>query len=139
MTQSRAACNGAMILAFQEVRMPAFERHVFVCTNTRPAGHPRGCCSAKNSEAIRDALKKAAAQRLGKRVRINAAGCLDQCEHGVTVVVYPEAVWYGFVTLADVEEIVESHLVNGHPVERLRLPDTCINHAKLPAPHRDEG
>jgi len=61
------------------------------------------------------------------RVRINTAGCLDQCEHGVTVVVYPEAVWYGFVTAADVSEIVESHLLGGKPVERLRLPPECIN------------
>jgi (2Fe-2S) ferredoxin len=112
--------------------MPAFERHVFVCTNVREAGHPRGCCSAKGSEAIREALKKAAGKRLGKRVRVNTAGCLDQCEHGVTVVVYPEAVWYGFVKLEDVEEIVESHLVNGRPVERLRLPEGCVNTAACP-------
>ena len=117
--------------------MPAFDRHVFVCTNVREPGHPRGCCSAKNSEAIREALKKAVAHRLGKRVRVNTAGCLDQCEHGVTVVVYPEAVWYGFVKLEDVEEIVESHLVNGQPVERLRLPDSCVN---TPAcPHKGRG
>ena len=60
-------------------------------------------------------------------VRINRAGCLDQCEHGPTVVVYPEAVWYGPVTAADVEEIVSAHLVAGRPVARLRLADGCIN------------
>ncbi|GMU22897.1 MAG: hypothetical protein AMXMBFR13_29810 [Phycisphaerae bacterium] len=107
--------------------MAGFERHVFVCTNTREAGHPRGCCSAKEGEAVREALKAAAKKRLGKAVRINSAGCLDQCEHGVTVVVYPEGVWYGFVTLTDVEEIVESHLVHGRPVERLRLSPACVN------------
>jgi (2Fe-2S) ferredoxin len=107
--------------------MPLFERHVFVCTNTRAPGHPKGCCSEKNGEAIREALKAAAKKRLGKTVRINSAGCLDQCEHGVTIVVYPENVWYGFVKMEDVEEIVESHLVNGQPVERLRLPASCIN------------
>jgi (2Fe-2S) ferredoxin len=112
--------------------MAGFERHVFVCTNQREAGHPRGCCSGKGSEAIREALKSAAKKRLGKSVRINSAGCLDQCEHGVTVVVYPEGVWYGFVTLGDVDEIVESHLVNGRPVERLRLPDSCVNTASCP-------
>ena len=80
--------------------MPNFERHVFVCTNVRPDGHPRGCCAGKQSEAIREALKQAVAERgLKRRVRINGAGCLDQCEHGPTIVVYPEAVWYGFVTL----------------------------------------
>lgn len=115
--------------------MPLYERHVFVCTNTRADGHPRGCCSSKDSEAIRDAIKLAAAKAgLAHKVRINSAGCLDQCEHGPTVVVYPDAVWYGFVTKDDVAEIVESHLVNGRPVERLRLPESCIN-AKT-CPHR---
>jgi (2Fe-2S) ferredoxin len=117
--------------------MPFFERHVFVCTNERAPGHPKGCCSAKDSEAIREALKSASKKRLGKSVRVNTAGCLDQCEHGVTIVIYPEAVWYGFVKMEDVEEIVESHLVNGQPVERLRLPDTCINTASCR--HREKA
>ncbi len=108
--------------------MARFEKHVFVCTNLRPDGHPRGCCSSKAGEAIREALKEAVKQHgLKRRVRINGAGCLDHCEHGPTIVVYPEGTWYGFVTLADVPEIVESHLLNNRPVERLRLPDGCIN------------
>lgn len=108
--------------------MPPFERHIFVCCNERPAGHPRGCCAEKGSNEIRAALKEAIAARgLKGTVRANQAGCLDQCEHGVTVVVYPEGVWYGFVTLADVPEIVEQHLIAGRPVERLRLPDGCVN------------
>ncbi len=108
--------------------MPPFVRHIFVCTNERPAGHSRGCCVAKGSPAIRDALKAAVKKAgLGSDVRVNAAGCLDQCEHGVTVVVYPDAVWYGFVTLDDVDEIVSAHIVGGRPVNRLRLPDDCVN------------
>ena len=103
--------------------MPLLERHVFVCENRRPDDDPRGCCAAKGSPSIREALKRAAKDAgLKGRVRVNAAGCLDQCAHGVTVVVYPEAVWYGAVTLADVEAIVQEHLVGGRPVERLRLP-----------------
>jgi (2Fe-2S) ferredoxin len=117
--------------------MPEFERHVFVCTNSRAAGHPRGCCSAKGSDALREALKAAARKRLGNKVRINTAGCLDQCEHGITIVVYPEQVWYGFVRMEDVEEIVESHLVNGRPVDRLRLPAGCINTPTCP--HREKN
>lgn len=113
--------------------MPAYEKHVFVCTNERPDGHPRGCCAGKDSAAIRDQLKALVKERgLGKRIRVNAAGCLDQCEHGVTIVVYPEAVWYGFVTQGDVDEIVSSHLVGGTPVARLRMADTCINAAQCP-------
>lgn len=118
--------------------MPAFEKHVFVCTNARPADHPRGCCSAKASEAIRERLKALVELRgLKKRIRINTAGCLDQCEHGPTIVVYPEAVWYGFVQADDVEEIFETHLVAGRPVDRLRLAPECLNTDRCP--HKGGG
>ena len=103
--------------------MPPYEKHVFVCINQRDPLDPKGCCSAKGSQEIRARLKDAVARAgLKGRIRVNAAGCLDQCAHGVTIVVYPEAVWYGHVTLEDVDEIVRSHLVEGRPVERLRLP-----------------
>ncbi len=104
--------------------MPHFDRHVFVCTNERGADHPRGSCKARGGAEVRDALKKELAARgLAKSIRANAAGCLDQCERGVTIVVYPEQVWYGGVTVADVPELVERHLINGEPVVRLRLLD----------------
>jgi (2Fe-2S) ferredoxin len=99
-----------------------FRYHVFVCENRRPDDDPRGCCACKGSPAIRAALKEELARRgLKKRVRANASGCLDACSEGPSIVVYPEGIWYGHVTPADVPEIVESHLVNGVPVERLRL------------------
>src|SRR5262249_49128932 len=60
---------------------------------------------------------------IAKIVRANNAGCLDQCARGVSVVVYPEQVWYGGVTVDDVPEIVDEHLVNGRVVERLLMPD----------------
>ena len=101
-----------------------FEHHVFVCENRRPDGSPKGCCASKGGAAVREALKAELARRgLQGRVRANAAGCLDACDRGVAVVVYPEGVWYGCVTPADVPEIVERHLVGGQPVERLRLRD----------------
>ena len=99
-----------------------FRHHVFVCENVRPADDPRGSCGAKGSPSIRAALKAELARRgLKKQVRANAAGCLDACSEGPSMVVYPEGVWYGHVRPEDVPEIVESHLVNGVPVERLRL------------------
>jgi (2Fe-2S) ferredoxin len=99
-----------------------YRHHVFVCENRRPEDDPRGCCAAKGSEAIRAALKEEIARRgLKREVRANAAGCLDSCADGPTVVVYPEGVWYGHVRVEDVPEIVERHLVNGVPVERLLL------------------
>ncbi len=73
---------------------------------------------------VRDALKAELTRRgLSKQIRANNSGCLDQCEHGVAVVVYPEQVWYGGVTVADVPEIVEKHLVGGEPVTRLLMPE----------------
>lgn len=110
--------------------MAPFDHHVFVCGNQREPGHPRGCCDPEAGDALQKAFKKALAERgLQRRVRANRAGCLDQCEHGPTVVIYPEAVWYGAVTAADVAEIVDEHLVAGRPVARLRLADGCINTA----------
>lgn len=104
--------------------MAQFHRHVFVCINERPEGHPRGCCATKGGQAVADALKAGLHARGLKRMsRINKAGCLDQCAAGVTLVVYPEAVWYGGVTLEDVDEILDQHVVGGRPVERLVIPE----------------
>jgi (2Fe-2S) ferredoxin len=104
--------------------MAKFQRHLFICVHDRGPGHPKGCCAEKGSADVAAALKQKAYERGLKRiVRVNKAGCLDQCARGVTCVVYPEEVWYGGVTLADVDEIVERHLVGGEPVERLIIPD----------------
>ena len=113
--------------------MAPFDRHLFVCINQRTPGHARGCCNPDGSERLHRAFKRALADRgLKGRVRANRAGCLDQCEHGPTVVVYPDGVWYGGVTEADVDEIVETHLIGGRPVDRLRLADACVNTASCP-------
>jgi (2Fe-2S) ferredoxin len=102
--------------------MPPYERHVFVCENLRDPADSRGCCAAKGSKEICSRLKVLAkGAGLKGRVRINTAGCLDQCAHGVTIVVYPEGVWYGGVTESDVDEIFREHVLEGRPVERLRL------------------
>ena len=108
--------------------MPKFERHIFVCGNVRPTGHPRGCCDPSGQAELQNRFKQKLAE-LGLKgtVRANQAGCLDQCEHGPNVVIYPEAVWYGGVTLADVDEIVTAHVVAGQPVQRLMLKDGCLN------------
>jgi len=110
--------------------MPPFARHLFVCGNARPADHPRGSCDPDGGNTLHALFKQAVAERgLQRTVRANKAGCLDQCEHGPTVVVYPEGVWYGHVTPDDVAEIVDQHLLRGEPVERLRLADGCVNSA----------
>jgi (2Fe-2S) ferredoxin len=109
-------------------RFPPYERHVFICLNERPPDNKRGCCKSKDSEAVLQRFKDLVDQhRLKPRIRAQKSGCLDTCELGVSVVVYPEAVWYKQVTVADVDEIVESHLINGVPVERLRMHPGASN------------
>jgi len=113
--------------------LPKFERHVFVCHNVRPAGAPRPSCTADGTSALFTQLQQLSkAAGLPPRVRINKSLCLDQCEHGPNVVVYPEAVWYGNVQPEDAAEIVNEHLIAGRPVERLRIADDCLNAAKCP-------
>ncbi len=103
---------------------PYFETHVFLCTNERPAGHARGCCKARGAEKLRDYMK-ARAKELGlKKIRINTAGCLDRCEFGPTMVIYPEGIWYTPQSREDIDEILSAHLVAGGRVPRLMLrPD----------------
>ena len=103
--------------------MPYFDKHVFICNNERPDGHPRGDCTKKGGKEVREKFKDELAKRgLKGRMRANMAGCLDSCEMGCSVVVYPDNVWYGRVTVTDVDEIIEKHLLGGQPVERLVLP-----------------
>ena len=98
-----------------------YERHVFVCVNER-APDARVCCAASGARDIRARLKSLVKQKgLKPEVRINGAGCLDTCELGPAIVIYPENVWYGGVTLDDVDEIVDHHLIGGEIVERLVL------------------
>lgn len=100
-----------------------YDAHVFVCCNRRPDGHPRGSCAARGSERLRDYMK-ARTKELGlPRVRVNAAGCLDRCELGPCVVIYPEGVWYRIGSTADVDAVLERHVAGGGRVAELLLPD----------------
>ena len=107
--------------------MPAFTHHVFVCGNKRSCDHPRGCCDPEGNNALRNSLKSAAKETgLGPLVRVNSAGCLEQCELGPTVVIYPQRIWYGNVQLSDVARIVDS-LANGTVVKDLLIADEMLN------------
>lgn len=100
---------------------PYFRIHAFICTNQRPEGHPRGSCARKGSERLRDYLKARAKEVGAERVRINSAGCLDRCELGPVMVIYPEGVWYSFSSYEDIDEILTTHIVQGGRVDRLML------------------
>jgi (2Fe-2S) ferredoxin len=117
----------------ESAERPYYRAHVFVCTNMRPEGHPRGCCASKGSEKLRDYMKVRAKELGLSDSRINSAGCLDRCELGPCMVVYPEGVWYSYRTREDIDEILASHLVEGKPVARLRLHPDQVPADQVPA------
>jgi len=108
--------------------MKRFNRHIFICENKRPEGHPRGCCSDKGSAEIREYFKfRLKELGLNSEIRANGAGCLDACEFGVSIVIYPEQIWYGAVIKEDVDEIIQSHIIDNNPVERLKITHPRYN------------
>jgi len=100
-----------------------YQRHIFFCINERKSGD--ACCAQHNAQAAFDHCKaqvKGAGLAGPGGVRVNKAGCLDRCAAGPVAVVYPEGVWYSYVDVSDIDEIVESHLKHGQIVQRLRVP-----------------
>lgn len=103
--------------------MSYYKRHIFFCLNQRDKGED--ACSKHGAQAGFDHCKsRVKAENLSGPggVRVNKAGCLDRCAGGPVAVVYPDAVWYTFVDMHDIDEIVDAHLKNGQIVERLLLP-----------------
>ena len=102
--------------------MSYYRHHVFFCLNQRDDGRP--CCASHDAAALQ-AYAKERVKQLGAAgkgaIRVNKSGCLDRCEEGPCVVVYPAGVWYTYVDRHDIDEIVDSHLINGKIVERLKL------------------
>lgn len=101
-----------------------YRRHIFFCLNQREGCD--ACCASHGAQAAFDHCKsqvKAAKLAVPGGVRVNKAGCLDRCAGAPVAVVYPDAVWYTYVDLEDIDDIVESHLKNGQVVQRLVLPD----------------
>ena len=97
-----------------------YSTHVFVCTNTREG--KKASCGAHHADHLRGYLKDRVKEAGLKGMRINAAGCLNRCELGPVMVIYPEGTWYHFDTHQDIDEIFETHIKQGGRVERLRLP-----------------
>jgi (2Fe-2S) ferredoxin len=98
-----------------------YDKHVFICTNQRVNSERPSCGEAHGMELVKAFKKEIKDRGLSVNMRAQKAGCFDICELGPSVVVYPEGVFYGKVQLSDVMEIIEEHLINDRPVERLRL------------------
>ena len=106
-----------------------YEVHVFCCVNERPPQHRRGCCALKGSRQLCDYMCRRSMVLGLRQIRVNHAGCLNRCELGPTMVIYPEGVWYSYRSEADIDEILSSHVVKGAIVERLLLrPDQGPRH-----------
>lgn len=100
--------------------MPKPEKHVFVCTQSRPPGHPRPSCGQKGCAAVFEEFLQQLQQRnLFDKVQVTATGCMGPCTEGPTVLVYPEGVMYGGLAKDDVATIFDEHLVGGEPVQKL--------------------
>jgi (2Fe-2S) ferredoxin len=104
-----------------------FDLHLFVCCNRRPDGHKRGSCAEKGSDVLRDYMKVRAKELKLPRIRVNTSGCLDRCELGPCVVIYPEGVWYRIESNSDVDRILTAHCRDGGRATELMLPfeETC--------------
>ncbi|MFT5140537.1 MAG: (2Fe-2S) ferredoxin [Lysobacterales bacterium] len=104
--------------------MSYYQRHIFFCVNDRGADADRPSCNQCGSSQLRDYAKKRM-KKMGLtgqgKVRVNTSGCLDRCEEGPACVVYPEGVWYTYVDESDIDDIIDSHLIGGKPVERLKI------------------
>ena len=102
--------------------MSYYAKHVFFCLNQRPAG--RSCCADSGAQAVQEYAKQRI-KDLGLngpgQCRINKAACLDRCERGPVLVVYPQGTWYTYVDTSDIDEIIATDLVGGQVVERLQL------------------
>ena len=96
-----------------------FTKHVFICINERKNSDRKSCGESRGMELVHEFKRLIKEKGLKTIIRAQRAGCLDACDYGPSVVVYPEGIYYGGVKLSDVNEIVESHLINNKPVERL--------------------
>lgn len=100
--------------------MPKYNKHIFICVNERDEMNPKGDCSRCGGMDIRMKFVQLINQNgLKGKVRANKSGCLDACEMGAALVIYPNNIWYTHVSLDDVEEIFETSVINDNVVERL--------------------
>lgn len=103
--------------------MPRPEKHVFICTQNRPQGHPRGSCGSSGSVAVlNEFMTEIQSRNLFDKIAITNTGCMGPCMAGPSVLVYPEGILYGKVKVADVKTIIDQHLLGGEAVAALIVP-----------------
>lgn len=101
------------------------QKHVFVCAQSRPSGHPRGCCTQRGSADVLNAFwQELQTRNAYDRIAITFSGCLGPCDTGANVLVYPDGVLYSNVTKERVAEIFDRHLIGGEPIEQWRAPSS---------------
>lgn len=104
--------------------MTHYTKHVFLCTNQKAAG--KQCCANTGGELFFDYMKTKLLE-LGLhgpgKIRVSKSACLGRCSVGPCIVIYPDGVWYNYATMTDIDEIIDNHLIAGHPVERLLIPN----------------
>ena len=104
------------------IAMSYYTKHMFICTHQRDDG--KECCNDKDSSEIFDyAKKKCISMKIQKKggMRVNKAGCLDRCTEGPVLVVYPDNIWYKYNSKEDIDEIINSHIINNNIVDRLKI------------------
>ncbi len=103
--------------------MPKPKKHIFICTQGRPEGHPRGSCAEKGCAAIAETFWFEMQERdLFDQYQVTTSGCIGPCGTGPNMLIYPEGVMYTGLTKEDVPNIIESHLLNDQTVEHLVAP-----------------
>ena len=103
--------------------MSLYRKHVFICENMRDDTDERGSCGQKGGSHFREILKNEIKRRgLKRKIRINKAGCLDTCKQGISMVIYPQGIWYGKVAIDDIPEIIEKSLLQDEVIQRLLMP-----------------
>jgi len=108
---------------YRIIKMSYYDKHVFFCTNQREDG--TACCNDHRAQQARDYVKNKVKElnipKQDNRIRINSAGCMDRCDDGPVIVIYPEGTWYTYIDEQDLDEIIEEHLIHGRIVERLKI------------------
>ncbi len=99
----------------------SYDFHIFCCVNERPASAVRECCKKKNALELRVYMKKKILDLGLKKIRVNQSGCLDKCEKGPVMVIYPDGTWYNYRNTKDIDEIIKKHIQEGEKVTRLLI------------------